>query len=73
MAIWPDVSNQNHLKMHAKLIVGDQKDALVTSANLTMHALDKNIEMGVRLKGKPAQKIARHLESLIEEGILVYI
>jgi hypothetical protein len=73
MAIWPDVSNGNHLKMHAKLIVGDQNDALVTSANLTMHALDKNIEMGVRLKGKPAQKIARHLESLIEEGILVYI
>jgi len=73
MVVWPKVSEENHLKMHAKLIVGDQKDALVTSANLTMHALDKNIEMGVRLKGVPAGKISSHLESLIDEEILVFL
>ena len=31
-------------------------EGLVTSANLTYHGLEANIEMGLRVKGPPAAK-----------------
>jgi len=34
-------------KLHAKVIVADRRDALVTSANLTQAGLLANLEMGV--------------------------
>jgi PLD-like domain len=36
--------------MHAKLLVCDRCDALVTSANLSSHGLHRNIEIGVRVR-----------------------
>jgi phosphatidylserine/phosphatidylglycerophosphate/cardiolipin synthase-like enzyme len=45
-------------KMHAKVLVADARDALVTSANLTYHGFVGNVEMGVRIIGKPAKTIA---------------
>ena len=59
-----------HLKLHAKVIVADREDALVTSANLTTQAMERNIEMGVRIEGAPAATIARHFQALIEGGVL---
>ena len=43
---WRLPSNDRHLKLHAKVLVADGHDALVTSANLTSYALDRNMEMG---------------------------
>jgi len=67
---WPDVLDEPYLKLHAKTIVGDRQDALVTSANLSMHALDRNMELGVRVGGSAACRIADHIDGLIEDGML---
>jgi cardiolipin synthase len=37
---WRAPDDDVHLKLHAKVIIADRCDALVTSANLTMHAMD---------------------------------
>ena len=42
----------------------------MTSANLTMHAMDLNMEMGVRVLGAPAASIADHFDLLIAKGTL---
>ena len=57
-------------KLHAKVIVADRHDALVTSANLTHAGLLENLEMGLRIQGDMARAIVRHFDLLIEEGIL---
>jgi len=68
---WEIPANERHLKLHAKVLVADQRDALVTSANLTMYALDRNIEMGVRVSGTSAERIAQHFELLRQDEVLV--
>lgn len=60
-----------HLKLHAKVLVADRRDALVTSANLTSYAMERNMEMGVRIVGHPAVDIARHFDLLEAHGVLV--
>ena len=50
--------------------MADGKDALVTSANLTFYAMDRNMEMGVRVVGASASSIADHFHRLINAGIL---
>ncbi len=57
-------------KLHAKVIVADRHDALVTSANLTHAGLLENLEMGLRIQGVMAGAVVRHFDLLIEEGIL---
>jgi cardiolipin synthase len=39
--------------MHAKCVVADGRSALVSSANLTAWALDRNVELGLLLRGGP--------------------
>lgn len=68
---WRIPADDKHLKLHAKVLVADRHDALVTSANLTMYALDRNMEMGVRTKGQPSERIAEHFELLRHKEILV--
>lgn len=38
--------------LHAKTIVVDEKEILVSSANLSYHGMEGNIEMGIRLESK---------------------
>ncbi len=57
-------------KLHAKVIVADRHDALVTSANLTRAGLLENLEMGLRIQGPMAAAVVRHFELLINSGIL---
>lgn len=71
MLTWRLPAEDKYLKLHAKVLVGDQRDALVTSANLTSYALDRNMEMGVRIVGQPATDIARHFDILVRAGVLV--
>jgi phosphatidylserine/phosphatidylglycerophosphate/cardiolipin synthase-like enzyme len=57
--------------LHAKCIVADNKSALVTSANPTPAAYDRNIEIGVVIRGGMIPKqIGSHFTSLIEGGVL---
>lgn len=67
---WRLPPGDQHLKLHAKVLVADRRDALVTSANLTSYAMDRNMEMGVRIVGQPAVDIARHFDLLTAHGVL---
>ncbi|MCQ1059969.1 DISARM system phospholipase D-like protein DrmC [Photobacterium sp. ZSDE20] len=68
---WRIPPDDKHLKLHAKVLVADHHDSLVTSANLTMYALDRNMEMGVRAQGQPSERIAQHFELLRHKEVLV--
>lgn len=67
---WAEALREPHLKLHAKALVADRADALVTSANLTMHALERSMELGVRLHGQLANEIAMQLDGLVRSRIL---
>lgn len=58
-------------KVHAKVAVVDGARAFVTSANLTGHALEKNMEAGVLINGGPVPKtLSGHLQALIDVGVV---
>ncbi len=58
-------------KVHAKVAVVDGTRAFITSANLTGHALERNMEAGVLLSGGRLPKtLSDHLEALIDVGVL---
>lgn len=63
-------SGDIYYKIHAKTIVVDSKDLLITSANLTWHGVNKNLEMGVRIRGKMAEQVELLVKELIETGYL---
>ncbi|WP_439923649.1 DISARM system phospholipase D-like protein DrmC [Nitrobacter sp. JJSN] len=58
-------------RVHAKVAVADDSTAFVTSANLTGHALEKNMEAGVLVTGGhvPAS-LQSHLRALIETKVI---
>jgi phosphatidylserine/phosphatidylglycerophosphate/cardiolipin synthase-like enzyme len=57
--------------MHAKAAVADSRIAFLTSANLTDAALERNMELGVLIRGGalPAA-IDRLIDALVERGEL---
>ena len=57
--------------MHAKCVVIDGREALVTSANFTEAAQERNIELGLLVNSQIiARRIEEHFISLIENGHL---
>lgn len=56
-------------KLHAKVVLVDGRDLLITSANLTGHGMRHNLEFGVRVQGDPAEDAASHLGALIQAGV----
>jgi cardiolipin synthase A/B len=61
-------------KVHAKVAVVDGTRAFITSANLTGHALEKNMEAGVLVNGGPVPKtLIAHLQALIDVGIIARV
>lgn len=61
-----------HGSLHVKCAVADENTALISSANLTEHALQLNMELGVLIRGGELPgRIAMHLERLIGERALV--
>jgi phosphatidylserine/phosphatidylglycerophosphate/cardiolipin synthase-like enzyme len=59
-----------YASMHAKCLLVDGNDLLVTSANFTFHGLFGNIEIGVRLGGAPAGEARKIFSYLVESRIL---
>ena len=58
-------------KVHAKVAVVDGTRAFITSANLTGHALEKNMEAGVLIHGGQVPRLLNdHLNALIDVGSL---
>ena len=68
---WIDSERDEMAAIHAKLLIADRFDGLVTSANLTYHGLQGNLEMGLRVKGRPAAEIHDRFHDLINDGELV--
>lgn len=59
---WPAGARPPDASMHAKLLVIDRRTALVGSANLTSHALERNLECGLLVRGGPVPGLlAEHL------------
>jgi len=58
-------------RVHAKVVVADGRTAFLTSANLTGHALAKNMEAGVLINGGviPAN-LRSHLHALIDTRVI---
>lgn len=64
---WSDEADEI-AKLHAKVLVVDRRDLLVTSANLTGHGMEGNLELGTRTIGKPAERAHDHVKALIGAG-----
>lgn len=57
--------------VHAKCAVSDGKLAFITSANLTSAAMERNMEMGVLIRGgRIPDNLHRHLEALVTTRII---
>ena len=57
--------------MHAKCVIIDGAEVLVTSANFTEAAQERNIELGLLVDAQPvARRIEEHFMSLIQQGNL---
>lgn len=67
---WDPPTEFPYTKLHAKALVVDRLEALVTSANLTLHGLRANLELGLRVRGPQAQAIALRFDHLIASGVL---
>lgn len=69
---WPtDRREPPEAKLHAKAVIIDSRDVLLTSANMTSAAYDKNIELGVLCRGGAvARQVQNHFDALISRGVL---
>lgn len=72
---WPiDRREPPEAKLHAKAVIIDSSDVLLTSANMTNAAYDKNIELGVLCRGGDvARQVQAHFDALIASGVLVLV
>jgi cardiolipin synthase len=69
---WPaDQRDPPEAKLHAKAVIVDNRDVLLTSANMTNAAYDKNIELGLLCRGGgTASRVQKHFDALIARGVL---
>ena len=59
-------------KVHAKVAVADENFCFISSANLTGHAMEKNMEAGVLIRGGATpSSLHRHLEALDTTHVIV--
>lgn len=77
--VWPESkrpTGANGYKgaMHDKCALADDHHLFLSSANLTEHALNINMEMGVLIRGGDLPRAAgRHFNALIADGVLELI
>ena len=72
--VWTDEPDSSGFRgaVHAKCAVVDRIACLVTSANLTAAALERNMELGVLLRGgRLPPRLAGHFRALIDRRVLV--
>ena len=69
--VWPDKARPPNAHLHAKAVVADSRNVLLTSANLSAAAFNRNLELGVLIRGgNAAATIQRHFDALIATGEL---
>lgn len=68
---WRQSDSETKGSVHAKCAVADNKMAFVSSANLTGAAMEKNMEVGVLVKGgKLPVQLGQHLKELVRRRIV---
>jgi phosphatidylserine/phosphatidylglycerophosphate/cardiolipin synthase-like enzyme len=67
---WRPMGALPYTSLHAKVMVVDRLDALVTSANFTLHGFESNLEVGLRVRGPQAGAIAERFDHLTAAGVL---
>ena len=66
---YPEIyAPKGEVRLHAKLLLVDGIDLLVTSANLSYSGLMNNIEIGLRVRGDTASRIDSIVNRLISEN-----
>lgn len=61
-------------RVHAKVAVADGRMCFITSANLTGHAMEKNMEAGVLISGGYIPKLLEsHLQSLVDTQVITSV
>jgi phosphatidylserine/phosphatidylglycerophosphate/cardiolipin synthase-like enzyme len=68
---WPIPEGDEMVKLHAKIAVADDRNLLVSSANLTYHGLFANLELGILISGAVAGDVRRHFDRLERNGHLL--
>lgn len=64
----------NHGALHVKCAVVDDEAVLISSANLTEHAMNLNMELGLLVRGgELPRSLAGHMRSLIQSRVLVRV
>lgn len=68
---WQPTSALPYTKLHAKCLVVDRLQMLVTSANFTLHGLESNIELGLLVRNQPlASAVHERFDYLINAQVL---
>ncbi len=58
--------------LHAKAAIADDHTALVTSANLTGHGINENMELGLLVRGGSVpRRLTAHFQQLMRDRVLV--
>ena len=58
-------------RVHAKVFVADRRQVLLTSANLTGNAMEKNMEAGILVTGgRLPMMVADHFDELVRDVVL---
>lgn len=74
--VWDAASRKGNgdlasVAVHAKCAVADKMLAFITSANLTTAALERNMELGVLIRGGTVpDQLGRHLEALVTTKVI---
>ena len=67
-----EICGRTRTSLHAKCVVVDQRLSLVTSANFTEAAQERNIEVGALIHdGSFAQTLTAEFRTLIDAGALI--
>jgi cardiolipin synthase len=72
---WPETKRGSHPDgrtgaQHAKFVLADDRDLLVSSANLSPDAMEVNLEVGLRVTGGDVPRtMAAHVDSLWRSGV----
>jgi cardiolipin synthase len=71
--VWPPEKRpDSQARLHAKTVAVDEEAVLLTSANLSVAAFDRNLELGALIRGGDvARSIQQHFDALIAAGTLV--
>jgi HKD family nuclease len=66
-------SKEEKSSLHAKVLIIDSEQLLITSANLTGRAITRNVEIGIKHIGKSAKDAEELVDSLVENKFLEVI